>query len=182
MPIKKITTQLGDLVKLEVVTFSHCSLTHLPNLNNLPQLKTLNLPFNSLTGIDELPNSSLDILDLSFNNITEIPMLKNREHLMFMFMNNNPLENVETIVSYPNLQNVQLSDAKLNSIPSGISKLEKLEVLAINNNQLTDLPVGILNLSKLFLLDVQNNLFSFENIQSIRETFQRFRPTTLLFS
>ncbi|UJR18441.1 hypothetical protein I4U23_005346 [Adineta vaga] len=180
-PIKETTKQFSTLTNLEIITFCNCSLTHLPHLNKLHQLEFLNIPNNSLTQLDELLNANLIILEISSNNFTQIPILKNKENLIFFFSASNPLKNAESILLYPNLQPIDLHDTTLMSIPSDIDKLHQLERLLINDNQLTDLPLGIFNLSKIYFLDAHNNLFSAENIDSFEEKMKQCLPTAYLY-
>jgi len=178
--IRKMTTQLATLTNLEIISIFNCSLTHLPDINNLHKLKSLYLPDNNLIEIDEFQGFNLELLDLSGNNLTEIPILKNKEDLIVLSLNKNPLKNAEPIILYPNLKYLYLAYATLTSIPPAIDKLQELEYLLLFDNQLTDLPASILNLPKLEQFYVFGNLFSPDKIESIKEAFKKHRPTTNL--
>ncbi len=180
VPVKKMTKQLATLTNLEMIMFSNCSLTHLPDFSNLHKLRALSLPYNNFIQTDELQDLDLQTLDLSGNNLTEIPILKNKEHLLVLYLSNNPLKNAERILFYPNLYLLYMDHAMLTSIPPAIDKLSELEYLFIFGNQLTDLPPNILNLSKLQNLIASENLFSPDYIESIKEAFKKHRPTTTL--
>jgi Leucine-rich repeat (LRR) protein len=175
-----MTKQLATLTNLEIIMFSNCSLTHLPDFSNLHKLGALSLPYNNFIQTDELQDLDLQTLDLSGNNLTEIPILKNKEHLLVLYLSNNPLKNAERILFYPNLYLLYMDHAMLTSIPPAIDKLSELEYLFIFGNQLTDLPPNILNLSKLKILIASENLFSPDYIESIKEAFKKHRPTTTL--
>lgn len=182
VPIKRMTERFGTLNNLEIITFLQCSLTHLPkSLNQLHRLRILNLPYNNLTGIDELVHSKLEVLDLTANSLTEVPVLKNKEHLQFLSLDSNPLKNVEFMVNYPNLQYISLYHTGLTSLPASIDNLQELQQLLINDNQLMDLSVGIFNMPKLQYLGANNNLFTPEYIESIKQIFKQYHPTTYIY-
>lgn len=141
------------------------------------RLRILNLPYNSLTGIDELAQASLEILDLTANNLTAVPVLKNKEHLMFLSLGFNQLKNLEPMLLHPNLQYVALYHAGLTSLPASIDQLQEVQQLLLDHNQLTDLPYGIFNMPKLQYLGVTNNLFSVEYIESVKQAFKQYHPT-----
>ena len=180
-PIKQMSQQLSTLTDLEWLMIYNCSLTHLPDLSNLHKLSSLNLPFNKFNQIEQLQDLNLQGLDLSGNNLTQIPILKNKENLVYLSLNNNPLKNADSILLYPNLHYLYMADAMLTSLPSAIDKLQELEYLIIYANQLTELPPTIFNLPNLQQLVAIQNLFTPDYIQSIKEAFQKYRPSTVPF-
>lgn len=178
--IRKMTKQLATLINLEMIMFLNCSLTQLPDINNLHKLKGLYLPSNNINQVDEFQDLHLQALDLANNNLTEIPILKNKEDILFLSFSNNYLKDAEAIILYPNLAYLYLDHTTLMSIPSTIDKLQELTYLFIFGNQLTALPSNIINLPKLQILVANDNLFSSNYIKSIKETFMEYHPSTML--
>ena len=94
--------------------------------------------YNSgLSNIDEICNlPTLTILDLSKNNLVEIP---------------------STISQLTNLKSLNISTNVIKFLPAEITKLTKLTDLNFNSCELTNLPKNFTNLSLLQTLDISNN-------------------------
>ncbi|CAG5090766.1 Oidioi.mRNA.OKI2018_I69.PAR.g12715.t1.cds [Oikopleura dioica] len=116
----------------DIVQFTH------DHFVSLRRLSTLNISFNQLRKLPELP-PQLKLLDISFNKIDNLTFQKPLKHLQSLKASNNLLDSVpENIVEFSNLQNLQLNDNKLCSLPN-LDNLE-LESLDIRNNRLARLP------------------------------------------
>ncbi|CAF1067701.1 unnamed protein product [Rotaria sordida] len=176
--ILKIPEQLGTLNKLGTLIFDNCSLTHFPNLSKLENLWIIEVRNNPLSVIDGFPDVML--MDLRNNLFDEIPIVKKREALETIAMDNNPLKNIESITSYINLEHLYLSNTTLKFIPSSIGKLQKLTHLDLSHNQLSHIPKSILDLPRLEYLNIENTLLSTEDIQSIEKAFRTFHPNATL--
>ena len=110
----------------DIVQFTH------DHFVSLRRLSTLNISFNQLRKLPELP-PQLKILDISFNKIDNLtvsslspppfhPFLqfqKPLKHLQSLKASNNLLDSVpDNIVEFSSLQNLQLNDNKLCSLPN----------------------------------------------------------------
>jgi len=173
-PIVKVTEKLGTLDNLLMLTLSNCSLTHLPNLSNLQKLWSLDLRNNRLSRVDGIPD--VLFLDLPGNFFNYIPILNNPEKLRFLTMNNNPVENIAPIMFYKNLEGLSLRNLTLTSILPDIDKLQKLLYVDFSNNKISHVPNNIFNLPLLEQFNITNNLLSTNEIQSIREAFEKSHP------
>jgi Leucine-rich repeat (LRR) protein len=177
-PIVKMTEQLGTLNNLSMLTLVNCSLTHLPNLSNLQQMWSLDLSNNRLSHVDGIPD--VKFLDLDGNFFNQIPILENREKVMYIDMSHNPLKNAVPLISYNNLEGIFLSNTMLTSIPPAIDKFQKLKYLDLSNNKLSYIPTNILNLPDLEELNISQNLLSPNEIQLIRKTLRKSHPNIQL--
>lgn len=139
-----------------VAAIKHLQVLHLSNtqrrLDNIPseldrleKLVDLDLSENQLNRIPEpvFQLRSLRKLDVSRNSITDLSMLTD---------------------NWPNLEYLNLSFNQLLCLPSGLTRLTKLRKLYINNNQLKfdGIPSGIGKLNDLEVFDAAHNLL--ENI------------------
>ncbi|VDN13594.1 unnamed protein product [Dibothriocephalus latus] len=139
-----------------VAAIKHLQVLHLSNtqrrLDNIPseldrleKLVDLDLSENQLNRIPEpvFQLRSLRKLDVSRNAITDLSMLTD---------------------NWPNLEYLNLSYNQLLCLPSGLTRLTKLRKLYINNNQLNfdGIPSGIGKLNDLEVFDAAHNLL--ENI------------------
>lgn len=173
-PIVKITEKLETYTSLEMLILNNCSLTYVPNLSNLQNLWSLGLSNNHLSRVDGIPD--VEFLDIDGNFFTEIPITKNRDKLMFLDMNHNPLKNAVSIMYYNNLEGIYLKNTSLTSIPPPIDKLRKLKALILSDNKLTYIPTNVLDLPLLQQLDISNNKLSPKDIQLIRKEFKKSHP------
>ncbi|CAG8449863.1 13101_t:CDS:10 [Dentiscutata heterogama] len=112
--------------------------TNLPAENSLiSSLRVLYLGDNSITA-EIFPYislfSKLEILNISFNMLDQIP----------------------PGISNPHLTELYLSGNQLSSLPEDIDKLTNLSVLHVNGNRLTTLPAELSKIRKLVVLDYLN--------------------------
>lgn len=121
----------------------------------------------------ELPSSiinlkSLEVLDLSRNNLKTIPKsiwrLKNLKKLNLFF---NQIEHIpESISKLPKIKELRLDYNKLNQLPNSIKDLKSVECLDIDGNPLSKFPEWIFNHQSLiqialpyqFLYDLDENI------------------------
>jgi len=175
-PIVKITELLVTLSNISILIFDNCSLTHIQNLDKLENLWSLELRNNHLSHIDGIP--AVAMLRLGGNLFTEIPTTKDKDKLRYLVMDNNPLKNAMPILSYKNLQQIDLENTTLTYIPAEIDKLQKLDYLHLANNKISHFPTSIFNLPLLEDFTFRNNLLSPDDIKSIREAFKKSHPNT----
>ena len=108
----------------------------------LPSLRALQVGYNELTALPfSLDFPMLTSLDVSCNNITELPLC--------------------VFVNMPRLSSLMASHNDMPSLPDDIEKLSTtLTALDISSNKLQSLPSALANLSKIKRLDLNGNPFS----------------------
>jgi len=102
----------------------------------LPQLELLDLSHNRLLSVRQLSFGSLAILNLTGNELAELP---------------------QEIGRAKRLSHLYISDNHLTALPSTIGELSNLEILEAQRNRLTNLPPNLGGLTKLFRLDLAEN-------------------------
>jgi Leucine-rich repeat (LRR) protein len=83
--------------------------------------------------------------------------------------NNGFVEFPMVLTAMNRLENLDLSNNKIEALPGEISMMSGLNKLNIMNNQLTDVPVELADLSRLTSFDYQGNPFSPEIQQKIMD-------------
>lgn len=101
-------------------------------------------------------------LNLSHNKIfTDLPgtILANGKNLQYLNLSNNRLDKLPSEISdMTNLREICLSFNKFESIPTCLQNCEKLETLLLNGNQIKIIDVeGLSRLKRLAILDLSNN-------------------------
>lgn len=107
--------------------------------------------------LDQL--TSLELLDLSGNNINELPegigLLANLE---WLYLNNNRLESLpETIGKISSLQRLDLRHNKLTYLPRTLSQLTNLREINLSYNQIAKIPHWLCELPQLEKLFLYGN-------------------------
>lgn len=136
------------------------------DLNNLPNLKYLNLAKNKLSDIEtdsfgDLPN--LEELDLTDNNLEDIDesSFQKLRKLRSIYLGNNGLRKLHpsTFSNLPSLQNVSLEGNKIQEIdPYIFSQNPDIENIWLNDNKIKTLePKTFKDLRKLDFLDLRGN-------------------------
>ncbi|XP_062999669.1 protein flightless-1 homolog [Elgaria multicarinata webbii] len=136
--------ELSALQKLEHLSVSHNSLTTLHGeLSGLPCLRAIVARANCLknSGVpdDIFQLDDLSVLDLSYNQLTEVPReLENAKNMLVLNLKHNSIENIpnQLFINLTDLLYLDLSDNRLDSLPPQMRRLVHLQTLILNNNPL----------------------------------------------
>ncbi|XP_042294344.1 protein flightless-1 homolog [Sceloporus undulatus] len=136
--------ELSSLQKLEHLSVSHNSLTTLHGeLSGLPCLRAIVARANCLknSGVpdDIFQLDDLSVLDLSYNQLTEVPReLENAKNMLVLNLTHNSIDNIpnQLFINLTDLLYLDLSDNKLESLPPQMRRLVHLQTLILNNNPL----------------------------------------------
>ena len=178
--ITQITDRLSLLPSLHSLYLTNCSLSHIPNLEDIPNLYNVDFSNNPLTHITGFNNVFYLVLDNC--SFTELPTLTNPDRLGKLSLDNNQLKHVAKLDSYINLRSLDLNNCTLSSIPPTIDRLQQLGRLSLNDNKLFYLPTNILRISSLMYVDISNNSFPASELESIHRRFQISLPNTTLIT
>uniref|UniRef100_A0A7N8X4Q5 Protein flightless-1 homolog n=1 Tax=Mastacembelus armatus TaxID=205130 RepID=A0A7N8X4Q5_9TELE len=136
--------ELASLQKLEHLSVSHNSLSTLHGeLSSLPNLRAVVARANNLknSGVpdDIFQLDDLSVLDLSYNQLTEIPRdLENSRNMLVLNLSHNSIDSIpnQLFINLTDLLYLDLSDNKLDSLPPQMRRLVHLQTLILNNNPL----------------------------------------------
>jgi len=151
---------LGDLPVLGDTVFPHVRSLVLTGsglstlqvnefLKGFPQLRSLNLSSNQLTGLPHAIDSlgELSELNLSFNQMritaSAQARLNRMTHLKTLNLAYNRVDALE-VGSMTSLQSLDLSHTHISSWPEGVLSLPNLRRLALNHSAITDIPAAAL--------------------------------------
>ena len=142
--LKRLPIELEKLKKLEHLTVKKNALGGLADVDfsQLPCLRTLNLSRNALT-IEAIPgnifsNEELTTLDLSYNQLTEIPEgLLRAKSLLVLNLSHNQLEVLpsQLLLATTDLLHLDLSQNELDALPPQLRRLANLQVLVLSHNR-----------------------------------------------
>ncbi|KAG7270171.1 hypothetical protein CRUP_026172 [Coryphaenoides rupestris] len=136
--------ELASLQKLEHLSVSHNSLTTLHGeLSSLPNLRAVVARANNLknSGVpdDIFQLDELSVLDLSYNQLSEVPRdLENSRNMLVLNLSHNAMEGIpnQLFINLTDLLYLDLGDNKLDSLPPQMRRLVHLQTLILNNNPL----------------------------------------------
>ncbi|GMM37454.1 hypothetical protein DASC09_047790 [Saccharomycopsis crataegensis] len=155
--------QLGNLPSLEEINLSENKLDIVENLYNLPSLRILNFSRNAITNAHEQDFSgfqNLEVLDVSFNEISTMPVLEHMRNLREVNLSNNSIEMVENIGYLPQLSKLSFSTNSI-TVCKPLIGLENLQTIVMRSNKLMDTRWAYRcnNLRKLILAENQLGTF-----------------------
>ncbi|MEI9921798.1 MAG: leucine-rich repeat domain-containing protein [Bacteroidota bacterium] len=165
------------------------SLTRLVISNNFPKRK-LKLPksttIQSLTirGDEnkKLPRSyrkfkSLEVLQLSRNNMTKFPNISGCNKLVRLDLNGNKITRVPgSIGNHRTLKSLNVNNNKVSKVEAGIEKLTALEELSFYNNQLPAIPPMLYTMTSLKMIDLYSN-----KIPSLSKDVAKWKNLEILY-
>lgn len=144
----------------------------------LSNLKYLNLSHNHLLSSKSFESlTQLQVLDISFNKLTEIrdDFFSKLTSLKEIYLNNNLIHSIgqESFVFAINLQTIDLSFNKLSSLSKVFEKTLKLMTLKLDNNRIEDLEHFLLPCGSLVELSLhENQLTSVPNFVKVCKQVQ----------
>ena len=147
---------------------------------NPESVEWLNLSRQNLKSIPDLSSfSNLKLLNLSYNEICEIPSkyIRNLNKLEVLIAAGNKIIAIPSeINSCQNLRVIDFQENKINELPNELFELENLTDLILFDNQISFLPSNISNLKKLRQLSLSRNKLSVlpESIGSLTQLYELF--------
>jgi Leucine-rich repeat (LRR) protein len=156
-----ITCENNGVVEINLNGFNNNLVGSIPNFNDLPNLRVLDISFTQLTGaipdFSGLPN--LQSLELSINQLTgPIPNFSNLPNLQNIYFGENRLTgHIPNFNHLPNLQSLDLNGNQLSGAIPNFNALPNLSILSLGGNQLTGSIPDFSNLSNLQVLSLASN-------------------------
>ncbi|NLX91998.1 MAG: hypothetical protein GXZ07_10545 [Firmicutes bacterium] len=147
-------------VNLKSLNLYENSVADLACLKGLTRLQYLNLGGNRIREISPLQSlTALEELDLSHNTVQDIDALKNLTRLKALNLQGNSISTLTPLESLRNLQSLSLSGTLQGNSTASLSRLTRLQRLALTDGQISDIAF-LTNLKQLQWLDLRNNRIS----------------------
>lgn len=155
--IPLLLTNQGNLIDLRHLRLSHMDLDTLPpEIGFCDKLETLDLTGNP---IDTLPETLLECRQLTELKINYKNFYKILDHYMLQLIDEGKIRSEhipQVIFELENLNTLDLSQTKINSIPTEHTLLHLTE-LFLSNNCFFDVPESICTIASLKILDLSHN-------------------------
>ena len=155
------------LTQLKSIDLSNnaISLIHFGLFEKNNNLRSVKLQYNLLNTISHTTFSVLEILDLSYNFISQLNNGSiNCSKLQILHLNNNYLENINSLHSnnLSNLTNLALNNNKIQNVDEKVfTQFTNLQYLDLSSNNLRDIHMqAFWNLKKLHKLNLGNNFLT----------------------
>lgn len=162
--ISDIPATCRGLVSLVTLDCRRNSISDLSLVCRLPKLQSLLSDHNSVHALSLALGPSLETLDASYNDITQLTVNINpspSESLFLTTLNisHAKLSSLDSAVftTLPSLTSLRLDHNSFRFIPDTLGTLSELAFFSCSDNQLDALPDSIGDLVKLTALDVHNN-------------------------
>lgn len=153
------TESENELLWLDVASNSISNIKFRKHYYSLKNLQILNASFNKLTNVTGLENLRyLKVINLSFNKIEYLPQqIDNLVNLTELDISNNKLRELpKSLCSLKELRVLDISQNRLSTLPDDFGKLEKIKRLDIGKNNFRTLPPTfshLVNLEDLYIQD-----------------------------
>ena len=147
---------LNELTDLRVLNLGNNTIRNIAPLASMPRLTELHLQHNALTDLSSLSGLiSLSTLDVSFNNIDSLVPLYGITGLTWLDASNNNLTQVTNIAVLNSLEHLSLAYNTISDV-SELTNSTALKVLDLSNNLLTDIS-GLSALTNLTYFNFASN-------------------------
>ena len=154
------TIEISNLTQLEVLNLSHNQIkTFETSSISCNTIHTLDLSHNQLQFLPDWIRglNNLKVLKIHKNHLKQLPDWLTELPLEELYISNNKLDSLYTYsFDFPNLKVLHIDNNQLHKIPKNILQLPKLEVLGFSNNPLEKLSPQIANIPHLEQLILNN--------------------------
>ncbi len=155
-----ISKKICSLKSLQYLVLAGDSLTMIPNLIEMNNLKGLSLNANSIKNIPMwlFRLQSLSVLDVSSQFVSgiELPSIDNNYTLRTINLSNNRLEIAKGFFNFSNLESLDLSNCNLTSVPEEIKNCPSIKYLNLSGNRIKELPEWIFTMKHLSQINLAN--------------------------
>lgn len=173
---------------LESLNLENCSIDEFPiNIffwGSFPNLVTLNLSFNNITRLplEIFALKKLQHLYLNSNQITELPknlIVNNLKSLEYLDLSSNYLSIIPFwLGDLPQLQTLDISTNNFTTIPQSFSKLINLINIILDEHEIEDM-TSLINLPRLKTINLKD-ILSYQLNQSAKEEITSITKPSLL--
>ncbi|GAA4459570.1 hypothetical protein GCM10023189_33470 [Nibrella saemangeumensis] len=149
---------------------------------NIPNLKRLSVMFNGLVAdsLSFVKNRHLLALNIQGNSFTDIPRsIRQNRKLESLWLGNNKLKtlDIRRLRSLRRLNDLNLYNVGLTTLPRQIKKLRRLNVLDLYYNNLTELPRSVGRLRRLEQLAISHN-----QLRKLPESVAKMHQLQILYA
>lgn len=156
------------LYSIEIIASAQLTFDSLPmEIENV----TINTP--KINQDIDLSQHNLKKLKLINSDLTHLPKCR-LERLVTLYLQRNKIESIseDELSQLGHVEDLDLGQNKLTSLPDCFDKLKSLKRLNLENNQLTELPESFYQLPNIGHLAIRGNPLSDETKQRIFQTFR----------
>lgn len=150
------------------VDLSDNQIKKIENLENIPNLKYLDLSYNLITKM-KLPENNIEELYLICNDLTKIDKI-NLKNARIIDLAVNEISKIENLESCLQLRELYLGNNKIENIPD-LNYLSHLEILDLQSNKITQIDCNFLptSIKQLLLSDNKNlkNILNFDRLTNL---------------
>lgn len=142
--------------KLEKLVLCRCNIDRIEGLENLSNLRELNLCFNYIGKIENINNlKKLEKLNLEWNRIAKIEGVENLSNLSYLNLDRNYIRKIEGLDKLTKLNFLSLGINKITEL-EGLEELNNLETLLLYDNEIIEIE-SLNKLKKLIKLNLGSN-------------------------
>lgn len=194
--IPVLPPSIGEISSLQSLNVS-AGLRDIPDeIGTLPSLLILDLSSNALTALPESVGrcSSIRVLNLSHNNLGESPEVSRAQHLsldhnqlqvidfaglenlVHLSAANNQISELRNMWGGRKIQDLNLADNHIKSLPDEIAAMTHLRILDISGNQVQRLPKLPRRLARLYCRNNPLQDLNKDNVKWFRNNQSDIRP------
>lgn len=128
----------SDVESITDLYLANRNIKDLSGLENLTNLKSIDLSKNEITNISSLSNlTNLENLFLSYNQINDIAPLKSLPNLKILYMDKNQISNIISLKNLTSLHTLSMEYNKIQDL-SALQNLKQLQELMLSGNSIND--------------------------------------------
>jgi len=164
-PVGKIYE--SDVKDITVLDATGKNIKELLGIENLVNLKSLNLEKNSISNIEPLRQlSNLEELCLDSNDIKDVSALENITSIKSLSLSTNRIDDISDLKNLTNLEKVNLDSNEIMDV-SPLSGMKYIKYINLSSNKINNIDKlnDLKNLTSLYLAD--NSITNFSGVKGI---------------
>ena len=155
--ISSLDPDIGRLPALRSLYLFNNNLTSLPAMPE--SIDLIRADQNKIANVSSINTSKIEGLQLSDNELTEIPDVSS-SNLLLLYLSGNKILSLDISKIAQSLNYIVLSKNSITTIPKELFSLPQLQKLILSDNKITEIPEEIIDSPMLVSLDVSSNPIS----------------------
>ncbi|EAL45976.1 leucine rich repeat / protein phosphatase 2C domain containing protein [Entamoeba histolytica HM-1:IMSS-B] len=163
--------EFPSLLNLTKMTLLYLHKNEITSIKDIPRRCSVDASFNKISEITIQKYADLPVLKLDHNNFIQTPNLSQCEKVQLLDLSYNNISTINDFTFHTSIEQLILNNNPLRIPPIGITKCSHLTLLSMSNCEIYSIPIDVVSgLCNLKILDISNNhIISYEHFEYLNK-------------